>query len=176
MFRSYMMVFFVSVIGCGGAVVNADKLIQEDAGTTEQVCKFPSNSYVVSYVELEGTCGPQADSLFDPRAALEPSCTRSTFFDPQTCQYSITESCKYGSCTSVNVASNEDAGTNYDADAGVAPTTNSVNDVGTGKTDTYEVSLLGGSSGTSGGNGVLTRTITHNDVPFCNGKYQVTFM
>jgi hypothetical protein len=163
-----MMVFFVSVIGCGGAVVDADKLIQGDAGTSEQVCKFPSSSYVVSYVELEGTCGPQADSLFDPRAALEPSCTRSTFFDPQTCQYSITESCKYGSCTSVNVTSNEDAG--------VAPTTNSVDDVGTGKTDTYEVSLLGGSSGTSGGNGVLTRTITHNDVPFCTSKYQVTFM
>lgn len=136
--------------GCGGAVETSDPLVTVqpayvDAGPL--VCKFPSESYVVTYVELEGTCGPQADSLFNPKAPVEVGCTRGTYFNLETCDYQVTETCK-----------------------------NDCNGTYTESTDKYEVSLLGGASGAVGGNGVLTRIITVNDEMVCTSKYQITMM
>jgi hypothetical protein len=110
--------FAIFTYGCGGAVETSDPLVAPSPEPAPLVCKFPSDSYVVTYVELEGTCGPRADSLFNPKAPVEVGCTRGTFFDPQSCDYAVTETCK-----------SECDGTYTES------------------TDKYEVSLLGGSGG-----------------------------
>lgn len=142
--------FALFTYGCGGAVETTDPLVTTmpayvDAGPL--VCKFPSESYVVSYVELEGTCGPQADSLFNPKAPVEAGCTRGTYFNLETCDYAVTETCK------------SDCNGTY-----------------TESTDKYEVSLLGGSGGNGVLTRIITVNQAGRDEMVCTSKYQITFM
>lgn len=146
-----MMVVLSMVLGCGGKSTTTEDLLNRkaDAGAT---CKFPSESYVASYTETEGSCGPQEDELVTPKAPIErPNCQRNTYFDIKTCQYVFGETCK-----------------NWLASSPEAPDVSQYRMT----TNYYEMTLVG----ESGGTGTLTRTIVENDVEVCKSTYAVTWM
>jgi hypothetical protein len=74
------------LVGCGSSVLYTDP-------NASLVCKFPEKSSIISYLELEGTCGPQKDTLFNPKDEIGSSCVRKANLNLETCDYTMSEKC-----------------------------------------------------------------------------------